>query len=570
MKVLVVDDQASNRQLLSWILEDNGHECIEAVNGQIAIELFEKEEPDLVLLDVMMPVMDGYEAARIMKTLSGDKYIPIIFLTAMSDEKALIKCLESGGDDFLSKPFDEIVLQAKIKAHVRTKELNAQIRQKNEELEYLHNRLQQEHVMGEHVLSNAMKDSLTNLEKLPNIKHFISPMSQFNGDLLLVAAKPSGGFYVFLGDFTGHGLAASIGAVPVSQTFFTMAKKSLPLTEIARTINSSLLRFLPDHMFCAASIVEMSRSGNIAKIWTGGLPDAYVYREGKGLIGTIMSQNMPLGILDDDEFSDEFDVINLEAGDKICLYTDGIIEGCNSLGEMYGESRLKDQFDSDKPSLFDRVLDDFHLFKAGLEQDDDISLVEICSMAFDYEVETPIEDEIDRLPWSIDVSIETEELKNHKDPIASIVGLLPSSPHFLKHRDMIRMILAELYSNSLEHGILGIESRLKNTDEGFVQYYEERSARLMDLEDACIQVNLCFDPSVAKDTLLIQVKDSGKGFDIGRVNSDVDKDDCFGRGISLVRSLASSVQYADGGKSVLVHYSLKELDSVGKVADWVI
>ena len=170
MNVLIVDDQKSNRQILAWILSDLGHDHDEAENGREAVEKVRANVPDLILMDVVMPVMDGYEATREIKEMLGSQYIPVIFLTGLTDEKTLIKCLENGGDDFLSKPVDEIILHAKMKAHGRTRELNEQIRSKNSELEYLHNRLQQEHSMGEHVLTNAMKDSVLDS---PCISHFI-------------------------------------------------------------------------------------------------------------------------------------------------------------------------------------------------------------------------------------------------------------------------------------------------------------------------------------------------------------------------------------------------------------
>ena len=113
--MLLVDDQKSNRKILAWILSDLGHEHEEAENGREAVEKVRKNVPDLILMDVVMPVMDGYEATREIKEMLGSQYIPVIFLTGLTDEKTLIKCLENGGDDFLSKPVDLTALRNLIK-----------------------------------------------------------------------------------------------------------------------------------------------------------------------------------------------------------------------------------------------------------------------------------------------------------------------------------------------------------------------------------------------------------------------------------------------------------------------
>tara|TARA_A100001037_G_C14683231_1_gene428297 strand:- start:75 stop:407 length:333 start_codon:yes stop_codon:yes gene_type:complete len=107
VRILVVDDQAPNRGLLSYILEDDGHEVLEATDGESGVAQFQSVAPDLVLMDVAMPGMDGYEAARTMKANADDRHVPIIFLTAHSDEASLSRCLEVGGDDFLTKPIND-------------------------------------------------------------------------------------------------------------------------------------------------------------------------------------------------------------------------------------------------------------------------------------------------------------------------------------------------------------------------------------------------------------------------------------------------------------------------------
>jgi len=120
LKVLVVDDTATNRQLLQVFLRKLGCNVLTAENGALAVEAFQRESPDLILMDVMMPVMDGYEATRRIKALAGTQWVPIVFLSALDKDENLVAGLEAGGDDYLAKPVNFVVLNAKLRSLART------------------------------------------------------------------------------------------------------------------------------------------------------------------------------------------------------------------------------------------------------------------------------------------------------------------------------------------------------------------------------------------------------------------------------------------------------------------
>jgi PleD family two-component response regulator len=125
LKILVADDTDTDRMILESILRKEGHEVILARDGVEAVAVYETSRPDIVLLDALMPEMDGFDAARRIKQLAGDELVPIIFLTSLSDTESLVRCLDAGGDDFLSKPYNRVILQAKIKAFNRMRELHS-------------------------------------------------------------------------------------------------------------------------------------------------------------------------------------------------------------------------------------------------------------------------------------------------------------------------------------------------------------------------------------------------------------------------------------------------------------
>lgn len=144
MNVLVVDDSRTIRAGMCQLIKRMGHSIVEAENGEQALAVYQQARPDLVMIDVSMPVMDGYEAARAIRRLNPDDWTPIIFLSSMEADQDLDRAIEAGGDDYLVKPVSFVVLNAKIRALSRLEamrrkslELSSQLAQANSELEKL-------------------------------------------------------------------------------------------------------------------------------------------------------------------------------------------------------------------------------------------------------------------------------------------------------------------------------------------------------------------------------------------------------------------------------------------------
>ena len=116
MKILVVDDSRTMRAGISALLVKMGHEVVEAENGEHALEVYASAKPELVLMDVMMPVLDGYEAAKRLRREHPDDWVPVIFLSSMEEDQDLDRAIDAGGDDYLVKPVSYVVLNAKIRA----------------------------------------------------------------------------------------------------------------------------------------------------------------------------------------------------------------------------------------------------------------------------------------------------------------------------------------------------------------------------------------------------------------------------------------------------------------------
>lgn len=182
MKVLLAEDSRSNQMLISAYIEDFGHQVIAVDNGQAAIDAFKEERPDLILLDVTMPVLDGIEAARKIRILceENNDWIPIVFLSGLTDSTDIAKGIEAGGDDYLSKPVDSIVLNAKLTAMARIADMREQLDDANRKLTLmsardgltgLYNRRHFDEVMGkEFKVARRIKTPLSVI--LCDIDHF--------------------------------------------------------------------------------------------------------------------------------------------------------------------------------------------------------------------------------------------------------------------------------------------------------------------------------------------------------------------------------------------------------------
>jgi putative two-component system response regulator len=123
-KVLVVDDHPASRMTAVALLSVEGYDVLEAESGPDALESVLSGNPDLILLDVMMPGMDGFEVCRRLKQDEQTRLTPVVFVTALDDRRARLKGIEAGGDDFLTKPFDQLELSARVKSLIRQKRLN--------------------------------------------------------------------------------------------------------------------------------------------------------------------------------------------------------------------------------------------------------------------------------------------------------------------------------------------------------------------------------------------------------------------------------------------------------------
>ena len=162
--ILVVDDIADNREIVAARLQSHGYEVAEAEDGETALAMAAKTQPDLILLDVMMPRLDGIEVVKRLKADASLPFIPVILLTSKSDVRDVVSGLEAGADDYLTKPIDHAALVARVKAMLRLKALQDRISEQAAELAELNR-----------TLATRVAEQVAEIERMSRLKRFLSP-----------------------------------------------------------------------------------------------------------------------------------------------------------------------------------------------------------------------------------------------------------------------------------------------------------------------------------------------------------------------------------------------------------
>jgi len=553
--VLIVDDVRVNRVILQSQMSKLGLKSITASTGVEAVERYQKFEINLVLMDVNMPEMGGIEATRIIKKLAGDKFIPVIFITGTESLTAIRCAIEAGGDDFIQHPFAFELLEGKIIALQRIAKLYRHVNELNKIREH-------EVEVAEQLLSRAVESDNVALDQVNIYKQ---PAETFSGDVQLTAYRPNGDLNILLGDFTGHGLISSFGALPLAEIFRAMTEKGYDIEEIIAQINRKLYKLLPTGLFLATGIVTITVDGS-ARIWNGGIPDIMLFSNGE-LVKRVPSDHPPLGILANlNELI--FTIYSLKEDDHIVMISDGVIEAQNHQDEMFGEERFLDAIrktdKSEWNSLVENVLVCLRKFMKGAIAKDDISLIDIPANVLNKKTDNlaiaskqvVCHSEVhDVWNWSLELQGQSLARIN---PVAQALSRLQESEGVGDRWNSVFSILTELYVNALDHGVLKLDSSIKESEGGFAEYFSEREKRLEALDTGSVSVYLQHIRLAGGGRLQVHIDDSGDGFDYQYwlKNEAAGNTSKFsGRGIQLVSELCESILYYNGGATVEVVYA---------------
>ncbi|MGF1741992.1 SpoIIE family protein phosphatase [Vibrio profundum] len=552
MRVMIVDDHETNRELCRYMLSniaetidtfDDGENVVEAMKAMSSL-------PDVILLDVMMPIKNGFDTAAEIREAFPDHHTPIIFLTVLDDHDSFERSLALG-DDFILKPVERSVLVAKVQAHHRVVTMHREVLEQRDELQHFHEHVKYDYAIAESIFTNLMDEMSSQVSHIYGINYISTPSTIFNGDLIVVANRPHGGVYVMIADATGHGLPAAISAIPATRAFFTMASKGMSLGEIVTEINNSLVKFLPLGMMLAASVFEIKANGLEVSWWGGGLPDGYVLDENGKIIKKLASNHMPLGVLNENEFEINLTHVKLKPNQKIISYTDGITEAENHFGEQFGTVRLEKVLEESAniiSNLYEKV-QQFTEKGAG----DDLSILAMDFPITNGSSHNELVEAVERraLPIQSTLSFSADVLKDTSvmnEVRSYLMGIIPGGAHL----DLICSVLSELFANAIEHGLLRLESKIKDDPDGFYNYYLIREQKLSEL-DATAELELKVNYLPKDGCIIMELEHNGEGFDYKKYE-DIDSNLTYGRGIILALELCDSLRYSKNGTCVTAVY----------------
>jgi two-component system, HptB-dependent secretion and biofilm response regulator len=373
MKILVADDNRATLALLSKFLESVGHTVLTAEDGAEAVDRYLANTPDLVLLDITMPRMDGYEATRRIRQIAGSKWIPIVLISGLDQGDAVVHGLLCGADDYLIKPVDLRMLHSKILAFQRIVAIQAQLIEKSAELQRLAFEHEEEARLAVHVYQRSIRPE--GLDD-PRLQWSIRPTSVFSGDVIVASRRPGGALRFMLADAAGHGLAAAINVLPLVQIFYAMTEKDLPVSTVASELNAKLRRLMPIDRFVATLLVDVDFPTRTVEVWNGGLPPMSLFDARGRLVRELQSRHVAIGIASEAMFDASTERFVAEPGERAIAMSDGFVESCDSAGEPFGIERVRRLCGSvDSRRYFDQLLRAFEDNTRGAPPVDDVSLV---------------------------------------------------------------------------------------------------------------------------------------------------------------------------------------------------
>lgn len=548
--IFVVDDDHFLNELFCHFLQSKGFSTQSSYSLVDAISIIERGKvTDLILLDYNLGDGNGLEFLGRLKQVTGDAMPPVIMVSNNEDSIFLETCFAAGVADYVIKPVNLSLLALKVSSLIRSVSLQRLIRLQNSELERFKQDAEREEAVAKFTYEYLLRH---NSHVIQGVNIWLKPSRAFSGDIAIAKLSPGGDLYFLLADATGHGLSAAITVMPVVSIFNTMVGKGFGLQPIVIEMNRKLVRDTPHDRFVAAVIVHVERERNEIHVWNGGMPTAYWIIEG-ALIKQFKSQHMALGILEDDQFDANVDTWCY--GSEGCFFTcsDGLLEEVNAQGECFSKERLLNIIEKNPNDLQREITSELERHSGKVTYQDDVSICiltpeKLLGDKSGALIKTQpagfVEEESSDFFWQIRIT--GKKLSNCE--------LAPLCNKFLQYVgvnhqlcQVVFLVVSEMVSNALDHGILRMDSRLKEEADGFNRYFREREKRLSQLTDSdAIELTLHWETTSPISQLRVRVVDSGAGYSMAGYSFESDA--LFsGRGLRFIRQLSRHVKVYSPG-----------------------
>jgi phosphoserine phosphatase RsbU/P len=327
--ILIVDDTPINIGVISGALKDSFATKV-ATSGEKALAIASgKERPDLILLDIMMPEMDGYEVCRRLKANPDTRDIPVIFLTSQTEAEDETKGFQVGAVDYVHKPFSAAVVKARVRTHLMLREAHAQIAKQlveiNTELE-----------MARQIQLSILPSTTPKINGMEIVARYI-PMTSVAGDFYDFIVQDERHLGILIADVSGHGLPAALIASMLQVALTAQTSHVSEPGKVLAGLNRALCGKFQQN-FVTAAYVYLDLEKNVLKYAGAGHPPVLIWRKSAGIASQLLENGLVLGQFDDATY-DSIE-IPIEVGDRFVLYTDGIPETFSPDGEEFGTDRF--------------------------------------------------------------------------------------------------------------------------------------------------------------------------------------------------------------------------------------
>lgn len=376
--VLAVDDTPENLDVVKGIL---AHDYVVkvAINGQMALKITEKKAPDLILLDVMMPGMDGYEVCRRLKDNPATCDIPVIFLTAMDQTQDEAQGFSLGAADYISKPVNPPILEARVKTHLALKESMDQLHAAYSIIKGQKDRMEEELNIGRDIQMSMLPLDFPAFPERDEfaIHALLQPAREVGGDFYDFFFRSPDEICLVVGDVSGKGVPAALFMAVTKTMIKTRAMDDPSPASIITRVNDEMSADNPSSMFVTLFIAICDVSTGVCRFTNAGHNPPYVLRK-SGELETLDQRHGPIiGAVEGLAYKEC--QIQLNRGDQFLVFTDGVTEAMDPAGVLYSESRLEKWLNKRQSktvkSLVSNCFDAVEAFAGEAEQADDITLL---------------------------------------------------------------------------------------------------------------------------------------------------------------------------------------------------
>jgi phosphoserine phosphatase RsbU/P len=366
-RVFLVDDEKSSLDVLVETLQGH-HQLSVALDGESALKSIAHSPPDLILLDLMMPGLDGYEVCRRLRADPATRELPVIFLSALGEAKSKARGFEAGGTDYITKPFEAVEVKARVRSLLKAKMYQDTVRASlASEL-----RVAQEIQRG--MVPRDFKDLGWGLPI--DLHALLEPAREVGGDLYDVFPVGDGRVCLAIGDVSGKGIPAALFMAITATLLRANARHVHRPAQMLSHVNDELARDNLTSMFVTLFCAILDTRTGLVSFASGGHTSPVLVRPGQPPALVAGGPGTVVGIQPGLSF--ESREIQLEPGDTLFLYTDGVTEAFDPDRRCFGEDRLLQALGGPvaaSKELTARVLDAVRVFARGEPQSDDIALL---------------------------------------------------------------------------------------------------------------------------------------------------------------------------------------------------